>query len=297
MEEQERRLNTDIPGAISDLKSILKEFRLKEDIWKIFFRGKGLEFEQYRDYTPDDDASMIDFKTSSRAQKLVVKQYKEERDLEIFFVIDVGDNMVFGSTPKLKCEFIAELVGAFSMIMIHENDRVGVVFYSDTIKEFMPCKGGEKQFQIYMDKLTNAESYSGVPNIDRALDFSLENFPKSTASVIIISDFLKMSKETEKKLTLLANKFETVCIRVRDPLDITLPDIQGEVVVEDPLSHQQIIMNPRVAKNAYQLFAKEKDSFARHVIKQSGVDFLDMTTDKPFAPSLAMFLKERVQGL
>ncbi|MFH1585767.1 MAG: DUF58 domain-containing protein [archaeon] len=293
---EERKLNVDIPGAISELQSMLKEFRLRKDIWKIFFRGKGLEFEQYRDYTPDDDASMIDFKTSSRAQKLIVKQYKEERELEIFFVVDVGDNMVFGSTPKLKCEFMAEMVAAFSMVMVHENDRIGYVLYSDKINEFVPCSGGEKQFQIFVDYLTQAKTYGGVPDLDQALEFSLNNFPKSTASVIVVSDFLRLTSETEKKLTLLANRFETLCVRVRDPLDIEMPDMQGEVVVEDPKSHQQLIINPRVAKGAYGMFAAEKDKRAKYIIQQSGADFLDLNTKESFATPLAIFLKERIEG-
>ena len=89
MEKQlkQSRLDVDIPSSITEFKSIMKEFRLKKDFYKILFRGKGLEFESFRDFSPDDDASDIDWKTSSRARKLVVKQYREERDLKIFFLV------------------------------------------------------------------------------------------------------------------------------------------------------------------------------------------------------------------
>ena len=209
------KLNTDISGSISELQSMLKEFRLKKKIYRMFFRGKGLEFEGYRDFSPDDDASRIDWKSSARAHKLLVKQYKEERDLKIMFIIDVGINMVSGSTEKLKCEFTAELVSAFSKVMLDANDRIGFILFSDTIKHFVDYKGGEKQFKIFVDTLSNGLNYGGVSNIDRVLDFSLDYLDRSTSAIVFVSDFLKLTNETEKKMSLLANKFETIAIRDR----------------------------------------------------------------------------------
>ena len=289
-----QKLNVDIAGSISELQSMLKEFGLKTKIYKMFFRGKGLEFEGYRNFSPDDDAKDIDWKASSRAQKPLVKQYREERDLKIMFVIDVGNNMVFGSTKKIKCEFVTELVAAFSMVMLHANDRIGFVLFSDTIKHFVDCKGGEKQFQIFVDQLSNGSNYGGTTNIDRALDFAINYFDRTISAVVLVSDFLKVTKETEKKLSLLSNKSETIIIRVRDPLDVTLPEIDGEVVLENPTTRQQIIINPHVAKRTYEKYASEQGKIVENIFKQSGVDYLDLTTDKSFTVPLAIFLKERL---
>lgn len=288
-----QKLNVDIAGSISELQAMLKEFRLKVKIYKMFFRGQGLEFESYRNFSPDDDAKNIDWKASSRAQKLLVKQYIEERDLKIMFMIDVGSNMVFGSTEKIKCEFITELVAAFSMVMLHANDRIGFVLFSDTIKHFVDCEGGEKQFQIFVDHLSNGSNYGGTTNIDKALDFALNYFDKSISAVVLVSDFLKVTKETEKKLSLLSNKFETIAIRVRDPLDITLPALEGEVVLENSATRQQVIINPHVAKRTYERYALEQGKIVENMFKQSEIDYLDLTTDKSFAAPLAIFLKER----
>ncbi len=288
-----QKLNVDIAGSISELQAMLKEFRLKVKIYKMFFRGQGLEFESYRDFSPDDDAKNIDWKASSRAQKLLVKQYTEERDLKIMFMIDVGSNMVFGSTEKIKCEFITELVAAFSMVMLHANDRIGFVLFSDTIKHFVDCKGGEKQFQIFVDHLSNGLNYGGATNIDKSLDFALNYFDKSISAVVLVSDFLKVTKETEKKLSLLSNKFETIAIRVRDPLDITLPVLEGEVVLENSATRQQVIINPHVAKRTYERYALEQGKIVENMFKQSEIDYLDLITDKSFAAPLAIFLKER----
>jgi len=288
------KLNVDIAKSISELQSILKELRLKAKTSQMFFRGKGLEFEGYRNFSQDDDADDIDWKASSRAQKLLIKQYREERDLKIMFMIDVGSNMVFGSTEKIKCEFVAELVATFSMIMLHTNDRIGFILFSDTIKHFVDCQGGEKQFQIFVDNLTRSSNYGGVTNLDKALDFALNYLDKSISSVVLVSDFLRVTKNTEKKIDLLSNKLETIIIRVRDPLDITLPNIEGEIVLESPETNQQVLINPSIAGKAYEKYALEQGKIVEEMFKKNKADYLDLITDKSFAAHLAIFLKNRL---
>lgn len=292
---QKFRLNVDVPTAISEFLAVIKEFRLKKDFYKIIFRGKGLEFESYRDFAPDDDASSIDWKASSRTQKLLVKQYLEERDLKVFFLIDIGNNMVFGSTNKLKCEYNTELVAALSKLIMEAGDRVGFFLFSDTVKHFIQPKRGDRHFQFFIDILTHPETYGGITNIDSALDFAMQYLNKSVSSVIIISDFLRVSMQTEKKLTFLSNMFETLVIRVRDPLDFTLPDVDQEIVLENPLTHEQVIVNPKVAKASYETYAREQAKFVEEMFKKSGADYLDLVTAKSFAIPLAMFLKERIE--
>ncbi len=291
----EKRLNTDIPEAITEFKAVMKEFRLKRDIYRILFRGKGLEFESYRDFNPDDDASDIDWKSSSRAQKLLVKQYREERDLKIMFLIDVGSSMVFGSGKKLKCEFIAELTAAFAKLIMEEGDRVGFFLFSNDIKHFITPRNGEKHFQFLMDLMTNGDTYGGVTDLDKGLDFAMRYLNKSINSVILISDFLRVTPESEKRLTLLSNLFETILVRVRDPLDITLPNVEGEIVVESSLSGDQVIINPKVARASYEKHAREQAKFVEEIFKKTEADYLDLVTSRPFSVPLAVFLKERLE--
>ncbi|MEK6945186.1 MAG: DUF58 domain-containing protein [Nanoarchaeota archaeon] len=291
----EKRLNTDIPEAITEFKAVMKEFRLKRDIYRILFRGKGLEFESYRDFSPDDDASEIDWKSSSRAQKLLVKQYKEERDLKIMFLIDVGSSMVFGSGKKLKCEFIAELTAAFAKLIMEEGDRVGFFLFSNDVKHFITPRNGEKHFQFLMDLMTNTETYGGVTDLDKGLDFAMRYLNKSINSVILISDFLRVTPESEKRLTLLSELFETILVRVRDPLDITLPNVEGEIVVESSLSGDQVIINPKVARAPYEKYAREQAKFVEEIFKKTEADYLDLVTSRSFSVPLAVFLKERLE--
>ena len=291
----ERRLNVDIASAITEFKAIMKEFKLRRDIYKILFRGKGLEFEAYRDFSPDDDAGYIDWKASSRAQKLLVKQYKEERDLKIMFLIDVGSNMVLGSGQRLKCEYVTELVAAFSKLIMESNDRVGVILFSDSMKHYIPPKGGEKHFQFLMDLLTNADTYGGVTDLDGSLDYATRFLDRSINSVILISDFLRITPDTEKRINLLSHEYETLLIRVKDPLDFTMPAVEGEVVLENPLTHEQIVVNPRVARAAYERYAYEQSKYVSEMFKKTEADFMDLVTTKSFAIPLALFLKERLE--
>ncbi len=287
------KLNVDIPEAINELEAMMKAFRLKKEIYRILFRGKGLEFEGFRKFTPDDDAADIDWKTSARAEKLLVKQYKEERDLRIMFIIDVGSNMVFGSTDKLKCEFVTELVAALSHLIVSSNDKIGFFFFSDAISNFVDCKTGLKHFHYFVDLLSNPVNYGGQTNLNQAIDFAMEYFSKSISSIFIVSDFLSVTPETEKRLTLLSSMFETVLVQVRDPLDISLPDVEGEVVLEDPATNEQVVVNPKVAKVEYEKYVEEQQDLVAQIFNKTQADYLGLTTDKPFAEPLVLFLQER----
>jgi len=288
------KLNIDIDRSINEFKSVLREFKLKRK--KTVFRGKGLEFDGYRDFTFDDNAEDIDWKSSLRAQRLLVRQYKEERDLKVMFLIDVGSNMIFGSTKKIKCEFAAELIIALADLIFTSEDRVGFFLFSDKIHHFVDCKRGSKHFQFFIDILSDSSNYGGKTNIDQALDFAINYFDNSIFSVIIVSDFLNVTPETEKKLTLLSYRFETIAIQIRDPLDITLPEINGEVVLENlSPDSEQVIINPKIIKRAYEKKVAEQEKMFKQLFEKSEVNYLSLTTDKPFAPPLATFLRERMR--
>jgi uncharacterized protein (DUF58 family) len=292
---EKKNLNLDIGKSVSELEEIMKQFMIKKIIYKIIFRGKGLEFDSYRDYSPDDDAVDIDWRASQRCNKLLVKQYIEERDLKIMFIIDVGDNMVFGSTDKIKCEYAAELSAALSHLIMNYGDRIGFAFFSENTKKIIMPKQGKKQFNLFVDELSNPVNYGDVSNIDNTLDFLIDFLDKSISVVVLVSDFIKISQKTKTLLELFAGKFETIGIMVRDPLDEKMPFQKEEVVLEDAYSHEQMIVDPSLVKKTYDENARQQEESVKKIFKDSGIDFLELTTDKPFAPYLAEFLKERLE--
>lgn len=293
--EFERRLNADVPGRISELSAAMKEFILKYRLYRILLRGKGLEFEAYRGYAQDDDAETIDWKASARANSLLVKQYRDERNLKVVFLVDTGENMVFGSEKRLKCEYAAEIVAAFSHLIISTGDKAGLALFSDKIKEYIKPSGGDKHFHLLVDRLTIASNYGRASNLSSAFDFSLDYISKGVDSVIIVSDFIYYNDSLKKKLHSIANKFETVLIMVRDPLDMELPKVSSEIVIEDPQTNQQLTLNPKVAAEIYKKISEKKLEALRKACLSGGIDLLELYTNEPFVPSLAAFLKGRLK--
>jgi uncharacterized protein (DUF58 family) len=289
----ERRLNSDISGSIAMFQSVMKSFEMRTKVYRTMLKGRGVEFDGYRDYAPDDDASVIDWKASMRVNKILAKQYVQERNLKIVFIIDIGERMVFGSTEKLKCEYSAEVVAALTNLILSARDKVGYILFGEGVKEFVSPQVGEKHFIQFMNTLTDASTYGGESHLENALDFTLKYLDRSVASVVLVSDFIGVDENVKRKLGLVANQFETMALIIKDPIDKNLPDVHGELVIEDPASGERMLINPSLARGNYEKFAREQELFVKQSFFNLGVDVLELTTDKPFVSSLATFIKER----
>jgi len=291
---ESKRLNLEVAKAVSALEEAMQKFELRNILYRVIFRGRGLEFDSYRQYDANDDASSIDWKASKRSNGLLVKQYIEERDLKIIFLIDSSENMVFGSTDKLKCEYAAELSASMAHLILNNNDNIGFIMYNKDVVKFVPPNKGIKQFQIFVDDLSDAVSYTGNSGIEKALDFLLSNADDSISAVIMVSDFLNVNAGHQKMLNLIGNRFETIAIMVKDPLDKSLPNIDAEVLVEHPVTHERILINPKLFGKVYEQISEQQEQSVRKIFEQSGIDLLSLTTDESFVIPLVEFLKERI---
>lgn len=287
-----KELNLDIPQAISEFESLIKEFFPKDIIYKLI-RSRGLEFESYKEFTSQDDALSIDWKASARANKLLSRQYIEERNLDVFFVIDVGDNMVFGSAEKLKCEYCAELSAALAHLILNSGDNVGLILFNNkVIKEIVP-KSGLNQFNLFVHDLSNASHYGDGSNLDIALTRIIENYNKPDSSVILISDFLSMNRKNQEKLEICSSKFETLAIMIKDPLDDNLPNLNKEIIINDPKTGQRLLINPKIAKKEYKINAQKHEKLVREIFENCNIDFLKLLTNEKFSLNLVEFLRKR----
>ncbi len=291
---KKREFHADIPKAISSLESAMKKFLIRRILWRVIFRGKGLEFDQYRDYSPDEDAENIDWKASARANKLLAKQYIEERDLNIIFVIDVGDNMVFGSQQKLKCEYATEVAAALAHLVLISGDKVGFVLYSNKVLYNVKAKASRNHLHFFTSILTNPENYGRASDLKGTLEYLMDFFDNSISAVFILSDFVNVDASYEKIIKNFSAKFETVAVTIRDPLDFQLPNIGQEVVLEDPRTGRQMVVNPKVIRDRYEANALEQEQFVKKLFTDAGADFIDFSTQQSFAPRMAAFLKQRV---
>ena len=291
-----RRLNVNFARAITRFESVMKSQLLMRTVfYKRIFGGRGFEFDSFRNYSADnDDSSLIDWKATKRAHKTLVRQYVEERDLRIFFIIDVGDNMVFGSGEKLKNEVTAEVVASLSHLVLSSGDSVGFALFSESLVKMVPPSGGMAQFNIISRALENPNNYGGKSNLKKNLKFILPTL-KNISAVFIISDFINLDDETLKILKTFSSVYETVGIMVRDKVDSSLPDIKNEIVIEDIYTGQQKIINPAIIRREYESYAVEQKSKVFNTFKKTGSDILEITTDSDYALELSKFLKTRVK--
>ncbi|MFW5846718.1 MAG: DUF58 domain-containing protein [Nanoarchaeota archaeon] len=286
-----KKLNVDYSSAITELESILNKYVPKRLYMKIF-RGKGLEFDRYRKYEPDDDARLIDWKASLRTNQILAKQYIEERNLNILFVVDVGENMVFGSSKKLKCEYSAEMTAAMMHLISSYNDNFGLILFSDKIKKYIGPDKGENHFNFLTDMLSNSDYYGGNTNFEIVLDFLLDQV-EDIDGIFFLSDFLHFSKKLKEKFDLVSEKFEVTSLMIQDPLDISLPDKNMEIIIEDYRNHEQIVINPKRIKKEYEKLSSQKFEEVKLVFENSNADLFQIKTDQDFALELATFLNER----
>jgi uncharacterized protein (DUF58 family) len=294
--ENASKLNVDVAGSISALCYLLKQFEVRTRRYKRFFRGKSFEFDGYRPYSSDDDVTFIDWKASRRSDNLLVKQYKEEENMKILFVVDVSENMILGSKDKLKCERAAEIVLALSYLLCTTGHKVGYVLFSDKIKQFSLPLTGLNNFYIFSDYMADAKNYGGSSKLDTAIDFVLNNFDASLSAVVLVSDFLKFNVKTKKYLELLSSRYETFAFMIRDQLDKTLPNMGGEFVLEDPNTGQQMIVEPRIARKNYERHALKQENFVIESFKEGSVDLLNLSTEDSWAPMVSNFIKGRIKG-
>lgn len=291
-----RKLNVDFLGNISRFESAMrKRFLIKTIFYKRVFRGKGFEFEGYRGYVESDDASLIDWKATIRSNELLVRQYTEQRDLKIFFIIDVGEGMVFGSGEHLKNEIVSEIAVCLAHLIVVSGDSIGFSLFNEKIVSHKMFSPGIKQFYILEENLKNPSFYRGKSNLKNTLK---DLFPllKNASAVFIISDFIRTDKEDLKVLKEFSMKYETIGIMVRDPVDVKLPDLNREVVIEDSYTGKQLLINPGLIKHEYEKNALEQMKEVENVFKKTNSDLLTIYTDSSFITSLVNFLRLRVKS-
>jgi len=264
--------------------------------YRSVFKGKGLEFTGYRGYTMADDASLIDWKASSRTNEILIKEYAEEREVDVFFLIDCSERMLFGSTDKLKAEYVIELTASLTHAILEAGDSVGLSLYSDKVKSDILPSRGKTQFYTISKMLLNPEYYQGNNfDLKGAVKF-IFNYLKKSAVIIIISDFLSWKDDWQESLKLLTTKFDVICIMVRDPRDRTLPVDVGEVVVQDPSTGKTLLIEPELIRHAYESEVKEKEDKIKKVILKANIDFVDISTEKSFVkPIINLFLKRALK--
>ncbi len=290
-----KRLIVDLLPALRKLRVLTRGYAVTglAGQYTSVFKGKGIEFKDYRSYSALDDASLIDWKASKKTNKLLIKEYVEERNINVVFVLDVSESMLFGSTQKLKNEYAAELVASLAHAILEVGDSVGLVMFNDSIvKTILP---GRKRSQFYdlSRSLINADLYGGKIDFSKMSKHILNYFPNGSV-VIIVSDFMGMDSEWGKNLKLLSGKFDLIGLVIRDPRDRTLPaDYVGEVFIKDPYSNKHMTIDPSLLSELYEKEVKVQEEKLLNSFVEAGADSSLITTDKYFVNSIVKLFKQR----
>jgi len=290
-----RKLNADLLPRIHKAEVYAKQSVLSDVIegnWTTAFKGHGIEFTGYRGYQYGDDASLIDWKASLRSKSLLVKEYEEEKSVNVYFLMDVSNSMLFTSQQKLKAEIAAEIVSSLSYAILRSGDGVGMSMITDKLVTKVPINMGRKIHYFITQDLSNVNNYGGNFDFDAVMKH-LFSFLKQRAVIIIVSDFIGLNADWYKYLRIASQKYQVIGIMVRDPRDYELPKNTGQYLLEDPYTNEKLYVDVNQYAAAYKKYVAEEElGIAKH-FKATKSDFIKITIDKEFFNPLVKFFKRR----
>lgn len=255
------------------------------------FKGKGLEFEDVREYQPGDDIRTIDWNVTARSQKTFVKNFREERELTLILAVDISASSHFSHTDKLKSEIIAELGALLAFSAIKNQDKVGLLLFSDQIELYLKPKKGIRHVLRVIRELLYFKPKSLGTNVKKALGF-IGKVERKQALCFLISDFF--SEPFEWEATLLSQRHELIALRVLDDYEkvfvpqgiFTLCDLEnGQEVLVDTISKE--------VKLRYETEAEKNRVELKQLFERMGADFFSIDTKEVPAESLQRFFKLR----
>lgn len=255
------------------------------------FKGRGIEFEEVREYLPGDDVRSIDWKVTARRDHPYVKSYREERELTVFIAVDVSASTVTGTKKQLRDSLVARIGAALTFIALNNNDKVGLVTYSNRVESYHPPrKARSSVWRILHEVLMPTEFRRGT-DLNGLCTF-LNNVLKRRAIVFIISDFF--DEGFSLPLATLAKRHDCTAVVVRDPSDENLPEV-GLVRVRDPESGAVALLDTANAtlREEYQKQSRSRRAQLDETLQRHRVGKLELTTNQDFLPALKLFLDAR----
>ena len=197
------------------------------------FKGQGIEFAEEREYNPGDDVRSIDWNVTARTGVPYIKKFNETRELTLMIACDVSSSQQFGSRSKFKQQAAAELSALFAFCALQNNDKVGLLLFSDEVELYVPPRKGKKHILRLIRELIAFEPRHTKTNLNLCLE-TLIKVQKHSAIVVLISDFLQTVPSFEKAFKLAAKKFDLIPVRIQDPLEKALPDLPLCLSITDP---------------------------------------------------------------
>ena len=256
------------------------------------FKGRGMSFSEVRDYQYGDDVRDIDWNVTARFNKPFIKVFEEERELTVMLLVDLSDSLDFGTVTRTKREMLAEIAATIAFAAIQNNDKIGVIFFTDRIEEFIPPQKGRKHILYIIRELLNIEPASKKTDIKVPLEF-LTNALKKKCTAFMLSDFI-CATDYRNAMTIANRKHDLVAIQVYDRRLAELPDI-GLVKVRDAESGEELYIDTSSSKvrEAQRTWWRNQSETLKDTLQRSRVDSVSVRTDQDYVKALLALFAQR----
>lgn len=257
------------------------------------FKGRGMSFSEVRLYYPGDDVRAIDWNVTARTGEAYIKVFEEERENTMLLLLDISGSAVFGSHAQFKAEYLAEVCAVLAFSAIANNDKVGMLTFSDHIEQFIPPKKGKQHILRIVRDVLFAQPKGRGTDLEAALRY-ISNGLKKRSVIFLLSDFL--SDHYQDTLKILARRHDCIGIHCWDPLERNLPDV-GVLRVADAESGEQIWVDTTSAgvRRRYQESFDLHAEKTRNIFRQAGAGFISLGTHEPYVPPLMKFFAQRMR--
>ncbi|MDE7471137.1 MAG: DUF58 domain-containing protein, partial [Paramuribaculum sp.] len=256
------------------------------------FKGRGMTFSEVREYQYGDDVRDIDWNVTARHNHPFVKVYEEERELTVMLLVDVSHSRLFGAEGPQKREVIAEVAATLAFSAIQNNDKIGVLFFSDKVEKFIPPKKGRKHILFIIRELLTFTPENNSTDISVALRFFTDAL-KKRATTFLISDFID-NHDYSKALSVARNRHDVIAVQVYDKRDTQLPDI-GLMRVADLETGKErwIDTSSKKVRKAYSRWWYERQQKMSETMNRARVDVASIATDEDYVAALMGLFRRR----
>lgn len=255
------------------------------------FKGRGMTFSEVRQYQFGDDVRNIDWNVTARYNEPFIKVFEEERELTMMLLADVSGSEFFGTDKQFKNEIVTEIAATLAFSAMQNNDKIGLILFTDEIELFIPPKKGKSHVLRIIRELLEFTPKSKNTDIAQAVKF-LSNVMKKKAIVFVLSDF--MANDYEQTMKIAANKHDITGIRIYDQREETIPSI-GMVQMEDEETGELILVNTssKKVRTNYNAYYRGRVDYYHETFRRSGAGVIDVRTDDSYVKKLLGYFKRR----
>jgi len=269
--------------------------RLVNDVivgeYRSVFKGRGMEFDEVREYIPGDDIRAIDWNVTARTGWAHVKRYVEEREMTAVLLVDVSLSGRFGSSELLKIDLATEISAVLAFSAIKSNDKIGLLVFTDRVEKFIPAKKGKRHVLRVIRELLSFEPQAGGTDVAGALEF-LNKVLKRKAVVFLVSDFI--DEDFERDLALTRTRHDLIPVRISDPRETSLPDV-GLIELEDAETGERVVVDTRRSRvrDLFSEAGRQEQQSLTGLLRSIGADSLEISTDRPYMKDVMAFFRRR----